>query len=753
MKKSSSLSIILILSLLTPALAQNTNAPASSPAPATQPQSQPQSATDEDDEVVRITSNLVQVDVVVTDSKGKQVTDLTAEDFELREDKRPQKITNFSYVSTEPAAPSQESAPVAGPKERNAPPLPPVRLRPEQVRRTIALVVDDLGLSFESAHFVRRALRKFVDEQMQPTDLVAIIRTGSGMGALQQFTSDKRQLNAAIERVRWNPQGRAGISAFAPIKSGADNAGEDDPAKSVGDLSEDADQFREELFTIGTLGALNYIIRGLKDLPGRKSVLLITDGFEAFASINAGKNENSRQGNGRSDRVIDSLRRLTDLANRASVVIYTMDPRGLPTLGFSAEDDLSNRSPAQIEEALSERRNDFFQSHSGPEYLAKQTGGFSIRNTNDLSGGIRRVFDDQKGFYLIGYRPEESTFDPKTGSRRFYTLSVKVKREGLRVRTRNGFYGVANEEARAVPHTRVEQLIAALASPFNANGINLRLTSLFGNDPKIGSFVRSLLHIAGRDVTFTKEADGWNKAVLDVLIITFGDNGAIVDQVNKTYTLRMRGAVYERAVQNGFTYTVNLPVKKAGAYQLRAALRDSTSERVGSASQFIEVPNIGKNRLALSGLVLSGSEQPAKAAATANGAAASADLSVMQGVGDAPDSTDPQANPVVRRFKRGMVLQYDYLIFNARVDKAASRPQLQTQMRIFRDGEPVFTGNPRALDTANQTDLKRLISGGALRLGTDMTPGEYVLQVIVTDLLAKDKNSTATQWIDFDIVK
>ena len=87
-----------------------------------------------------------------------------------------------------------------------------MRLRPEQVRRTIALVVDDLQLSFESTAYVRRMLKKFVDEQMQPGDLVAIIRTGSGIGALQQFTSDKQQLYAAIERVRWNMRGGAGIN-------------------------------------------------------------------------------------------------------------------------------------------------------------------------------------------------------------------------------------------------------------------------------------------------------------------------------------------------------------------------------------------------------------------------------------------------------------------------------------------------------------------------------------------------------------
>ncbi|MBA3805590.1 MAG: hypothetical protein H0X14_07755 [Acidobacteria bacterium] len=353
------------------------------------------------------------------------------------------------------------------------------------------------------------------------------------------------------------------------------------------------------------------------------------------------------------------------------------------------------------------------------------------------------MLEDQKGFYLIGYRPDESTFDPKTGGRRFFKLSIKVKRPGLRVRTRNGFYGFVSTETRGgVSHNRVDQLISALTSPFNSNGINLRLTSLFGRDAKAGAFIHSLLHIDGRDITFTKEADGWYKAVLDIIVITFGDNGTIVDQVNKTHTLRVRDSIRERAVENGFTYTLNLPVKKAGAYQLRAALRDSASEHVGSASQFIEIPDIKKNRLMLSGLVISGINR-AKAAAA----------SIEPGADETADQTDPQANAVMRRFKRGMALQYDYLIFDARLDKATSRPQLETQVRVFRDGQPIFTGSPKPFNAGNQADLKRLIAGGALQLGTDMTPGEYVLQLIVTDALAKGKHRTATQWIDFEITQ
>ena len=235
------------------------------PSEAQQQQSKP--ASDED--VVRISTNLVQVDPVITDSKGKQVTDLRADEVQILEDGKPQNITNFSYNalgSTEMSRPAAPPKPV----DKNAPPVPPVRLKPEQVRRTMALVVDDLGLSFESAYYVRRALKKFLDQQMQPDDLVAIIRTGGGIGALQQFTSDKRQLYAAVEKVKWNPSGRGGVSAVPQME--ADPLPDASPSDDGPTGSQNLDQFREDVFAVGTLGALNYIVRGLRELPGRKSM-------------------------------------------------------------------------------------------------------------------------------------------------------------------------------------------------------------------------------------------------------------------------------------------------------------------------------------------------------------------------------------------------------------------------------------------------------------------------------------------------
>ncbi|HND20322.1 MAG TPA: VWA domain-containing protein, partial [Acidobacteriota bacterium] len=165
----------------------------------------------QDDDVVRISTTLVQVDAVVTDKKGRVIPTLKAEDFELLVDGKPQTISHFEYVATEPLTTSTEAvtAPVG--------PMPTPPLPANQTRRTIALVVDDLGLSFESLPHVRKSLKKFVDEQMRPTDLVAILRTGAGIGALQRFTSDRRQLHAAIDNLKWSSVSRTGQSAIAAL--------------------------------------------------------------------------------------------------------------------------------------------------------------------------------------------------------------------------------------------------------------------------------------------------------------------------------------------------------------------------------------------------------------------------------------------------------------------------------------------------------------------------------------------------------
>jgi len=699
--------------------------------PATEPQQPAQPA---EEETVRITTNLVQVDAVVT-KDGKPVTDLKPEELQILEDGKPQKITNLSYIALDSPTPSKPAEP-SKPVDKNAPPVPPVRLRPDQVHRTMALVVDDLGLSFESANFVRRALKKFLDQQMQPNDLVAIMRTSGGIGALQQFTTDKRQLYAAVEKVKWNPMGRGGVSAIAPMEA---PILPDAPLPSLSGTTpaEDLDQFREDLFAVGTLGTINYIVKGLREMPGRKSVVLISDGFKIF-------NRSEPEG---SDRILMALRQLTDLANRASVVIYTMDARGLQYLGLSAADSTTGMSAEDVEQKLSNRRSDFFESQNGLIYLAQQTGGIAFRNNNDLNAGIKRVIDDQQGYYLIGYRPDESTFEKVSGRRKFHKLSLKVTRPGkFSVRMRNGFYGVTDEDSRpAVAQTRAQQLIGAITSPFGSAGVRLRLTSLFANDPILGSIMRSIVHVNARDLTFIEQPDGWHQAVFDVLAITFGDNGVVIDQLARTQTLRIRGKTYENILKEGFTYNLTVPVKRPGAYQLRTALRDTGTERVGSASQFIEVPDLKKNRLALSGIMMKGMSFETFNKGGSGAAQDEADNAIGE--------SDPNASPALSRFKQALVMIYAMAIYNAQLDKATGKPQLKTQARVFLDGKPVFAGIESPLDLTKQADLKRLQLAGAIQLGTAMVPGEYVIQIVVTDELAKQKHRVASQWIDFEVVK
>jgi VWFA-related protein len=738
------LAVILITQLSAAALAQQPRTPITEPPPPPpqQPKTQPQKP--EDIDVVRITTNLVQVDAVVTDKSGRVVTDLKPEEVQIFEDGKPQKTTHFSYnvIESGVVAPAAKSA-NADKVDKNAPPTPPVALRPEQVRRTMAIVVDDLGLSFESTYFVRRALKKFVDEQMQPGDLVAIVRTSGGMGALQQFTSDKRQLYAAIERVKWYASGRGGVGAFAAIEPPTPGAfGADIDAKN-----QELNQFRDDLFSVGTLGAISYVVKGLRQLPGRKSVLLISDGFRIYSLDDPTQ----------TFRTQERLRRLVDEAGRASVVIYTMNATGLQTLSLTAADSTGGMSADQVETQLSNRRNAAFETQQGLDFLAQQTGGIAIRNTNDLGGGIRRVMEDLKGYYLIGYRPDYATFDPKTGRRTFHKLSLKITRPGkFNVRMRNGFLGHTDDDTPQRPRTLAQQLVGALTSPFGATGVHLQLTSLFGNDAKAGSFMRSILHVDARDLTFTDEPNGWHKCVFDVLALTFGDNGVPVDQNGRTYTMKLPDDLYKRALRDGLVYYVTVPIKKPGAYQLRMSLRDASSERIGAASQFIEAPDLKKDRLALSGIVMRG-ESPSKQTLPSGPAAQpGADQPGNSASGQSQEGLeqgDPEASPAVRHLARGMLMAYSFIIYNAHLDKATNAPQLTTQVRMFRDGKPVFTGKENPFKLGNASDLKRLLAGGVIQLGTDLLPGDYVFQVIVNDPLASEKHRVATQWIDFEIVK
>ena len=675
--------------------------------------------------VVRIATNLIQIDVTVTDKSGKIITDLRPDEISIFENGKKQSISNFSFVSNVRETTARSAKP-AGPITPVPVPLTPPR--PENTRRTIALVADDLTLSWESTYYVRRALKKFVDEQMQDGDLVAIIRTAGGIGALQQFTTDKRQLYAAIEKIRWNPLGAGKVGAFEPLRGIPPGMEEDEApegGRTMEEMERDLNEFRSGVFATGTMGAVNYVVRGMQELPGRKSIVLMSDGFKLFTE--------DRNGFMESSRVMASLRRLIDQANRASVVIYTLDPRGLQALGLTAADDTSGRTVQQIDEEMSGRRNELRDTQDGLVYLARQTGGFAIINNNDLSGGVRRILDDQS-YYLVAYVPDDETFDPKT--RRYNRLDVKVTRPGARVRYRSGFFGISNEDRTAAVESGNQKLVSALVSPFAVNDISLRLNALFGRNPAKVSIIRSLLHIGAQNLAFTDGPNDSKILKFDILAVGFGDNGNPVDQISYTHTVTLDKERHQAFLRRGFVYDFTFPIKKPGAYQLRVAIRDHVTGKVGSANQFVEVPDLKKNRLTLSGAGLE-----------------SMTLREWQqrNSGSSAPAGDPLTDTSLRQYKKGSVLNYGFVIFNARTNQA-KQPDLRAKTRLIRDGRIVFQGKPQPVSFAGQTDPKAVSYMGSLSLGTGLGAGEYILEVGITDNLAKGKHASAANYIQFEVV-
>ncbi len=318
-----------------PVLAASAQTPKLSPTPTDQ------------DPVVKISTTLIQIDVTVTDKNGKPIADLRPEEIEIYENGKKQQITNFTFISSgKPAA-----AKPADPRKKNAElPVPqpaPVAPRPEGIRRTIAIVVDDLSMSWESVGYTRRALKTFVDEQMQDGDLVAILLTGGSTGSLQRFTTDKRILHAAIERIKYNPMGTGGASAINPIAPNGTETLDLGLGGLPGGQDADFEAFlaaaetrRNGVLVSGTLGSLDYVVAGMRDIPGRKSVMLFSDGFDLF--------ERDKDGTQHSGLAMQFARRLIEQANRAAVVFYPIDPRGLQ-VGLLQAADNTRGMTAQVD--------------------------------------------------------------------------------------------------------------------------------------------------------------------------------------------------------------------------------------------------------------------------------------------------------------------------------------------------------------------------------------------------------------------
>ena len=687
------LALLLSFCIFLPVLAQTL------PPPPPPPQ---QKRNAKNDDVVKITTNLVQVDAVVT-KDGKVVPNLTADDFEIYEDGKRQTIISFAYISNV----SNSTPPGTTAPEKGAPATPIKRNDPH---RTIAFVVDDLGLSAESMVQVKKQLRKFVAEQLGPRDLVAVVRTSGEWGALQQFTNDKRVLNRSVDQLRWNFCNRVGIHVFRPAGM---------PSYS----------FCGQRSYLDTLASLRYILGAMGQLPGRKSMVLLSDSMPSDSKDDLLGNDGPESSFGDDGKYaqtnyVQSLNRIAEKAIRSSVVIYSVDTQGLAYTGATAADYFpatiagsTSQLGHQMEALLTTRRALLDMRRAGAELLSFETGGFQVRDSNDFQ--FSRIVEDQNGYYLIGYRPTEETFN-----RSFHKIKAKVKGSGMTLRTRSGFYGVSEEDAASAQPSSAAGINLALASPFVAQDFEVNLASFFTDDKTTGSVVRSFVYIPVNDLEF-ENVDGRRRGSVELHGVIFGENGVVVEQRSRSGNLSLSEGEYRYAVRNGIALRLDMPVKRPGSYQVRVVARDKASSKIGSAGQFVVVPDLNKKKIEVSGIVLG-------TAARFSG----------------PDVSQIIETPGMRRFELNSDLHFAFVVYNA-----MSANSLVMEARLFRDGKKIYSGLPAPIVVGNQPDPNRLFVNGAVRLGQDLAVGNYYLQIVITDRSAKNKASEVVQWIDFEVIK
>ena len=663
----------------------------------------------------RVGVDAVRIDAIVTDKHGHVVTDLTADDFELRQDGDPQVLTLAQYVRESAPVTTGSRTTLAASAASPAAPQPQHPLDANRVQRTIALVVDDLGLSWESIRDTRKAMHTFIDDRVQPGDLVGILRTSTFSGALQQFTTDKHRLHDIVDQVRWTALSRRHVSAFPSSPKTHGNsygAAEMDALIAKANGTPGPVEVNKAL---ATLSALTMIVQGARELPGRKVVVLLSEGFRL-----------DTEDQFTDPRILRRLERLYDQAARAGVVIYTLDVRGLQTGCDTAEDGGGMGGCGGDKHKL------LFTTMNSLWAIAHETGGQAIENTNDLGGGLARVDEAERGYYILGYTPADGTFAGKGRTPRFHKISLRVKRPGLRVRVRTGFLGVP-DAPRGEPKTPGERMIAAATSPFVATTIPVRATVLPAFTREDGNYLRALLHIDLNALTTTRGEDGRETVTADVLALVFDEWGELISRNANTLTIASESADAGLSRDGGIVYSLKVPVPRAGGYQVRFSIRDRQSGAIGSAGQYVEVDDASHGAFTISGVLLAEAHDP--------GAGSDAHADIDDATAPSPET--PRADPTRRVFAPGDRLVYTYEIYNARevVEAAPS---------VWHDGIRVFAAPADRLDSG-PTPGGPVKVGGGLQLTGSMAPGDYVFQLAATAKGAKGRRQTVVRRTDFEV--
>ena len=566
------------------------------PMPSTSPQDR--------DDVVRIDTALVQTDLMVFDKKGHFVDGLNREQFELKVDNKLQPIAFFERVATGSPRPDSKTPANAGANPATDTATAPVKT---SRGRVVIFFVDDFHLAPGSLVRTREALNEFIDHGMVENDQVAITSPSGQIGFLQQFTGDKAALRSAVARLNYRTNtkvdmGSPPMSEYIALKirEGDESAityyiqeiQKQNCYRGVGETicmvsPQSARQLVREraqmLVTMtapetdNTLRLLEGLMRSAAQLPGRKLVFVISDGFYLSDAKTGSR---------------DKIKKITDAAGRAGVVIHTLDARGIITSSL----DVTNDRPIDSKGlTVSSTIGEISASQDGLNALAGDTGGTAFRNTNaPMSEFVDKVLNDTSNYYLIAWRPDSE--EQKRG--KFNHISVSVTgRPDLTVRVRGGYFKSAampilttkNKPDKDPTKAREDDMRMVIDAPVSQRQITTEVDLHLDQMPGVGTRVTATIAI-NRDALAFDLNDGKQVADLDLGGIFYDDKGKPITSFVgrlKIYPLTENSA--QKPTRSIYAFHAWLP---AGLYQVRVGVRDLKSGRIGSAMEWITVPKL-----------------------------------------------------------------------------------------------------------------------------------------------------------------
>lgn len=689
------------------------------------------------EEVVTVKSTLVNIDVTVKDKSGKYVTDLAPEDFNVYENGVRQNVSFFDPPNGGAGTASGSGA------------ATPARAPKGQARNVISIVLDGQTTEQQNLRYLREGTLKYIRERIADTDAVAVFSVAAGLRLLQPFTHDKAKLSAAVDNAF-----NSAAASKTPERNaaGADVGGRQSELESLqASESRDANadsgaagarlqamvarralehftELRAQLSlqqSRPVLASLAALCEAQRDVPGKKTVVLFSQGFITSST---------------QDWQVQSI---IDLANRANVAIYIIDAAGLrggapetgsyipttPLAGVGALRDIEGRMNAQAGENVFDN-----VKHEGRERefdilyrISGDTGGKFIKGTNDIARGLERVDDEVRSRYTIGYHSTDANFNGD-----FRKLKVEVKRPGTEVSTRPGFYAIAHDNTVFFsPEDRklLAGLDAAASSPSIPLFVGLSPFRAAGG----GYVIPMSIEIPPSAVKFEQKG-GKRQMQFDVLGRIRGAGEArAVSRLGGYFQIALDERQYQAMLADKLFLRQDLELAP-GDYEVELIVRDRLSGKLAAKRERLSLPE-SPEEFSWSGFVLSRHVE-----AAGQPAAGAADVLTHAGAAIRPSPS--------REFRAADNLIIFFRLYNAAAS-AAGKPLVKVTVRLLSDGKDAVKPIGYDLTETSTAPVPHLAFAKFVSLAP-LRPGKYTLSVEARDtttgkLLRREEPFVVTQ--------